>query len=930
MNLKSIKKDVLSQLRGTEILYGDILFNNSDCQLLSQSELSIDFLVNVAGENEAVEYSLAINGNLNGDFSLIPMLNKKSIEWDRYTYACLLQYEQELSLLDPKGKIEHKKYTRQGMIVRVLEERRQKAEKASYRIRWADNIYGDHVLTNENGVHYKVFLRDFEAETGYDDSWDSRLNKLGTTKHIMYAFDLLKGDPDLYDSLDKTYPFIEVYCDPLNDYRITWHYPHKLPVGEQHLLARHFKKRNFIANTDVAVKSFLDFIENAEEFETIHIRPEVTEKVERAFERSLLSELGQTYKPDYSLINAELFPYQKEGVEFVLFKKVAIIADEMGLGKTIQAITASVLKKQIFGFSRVLVVCPATLKTQWKKEIEAFTDEKALIIAGTPKERALQYLDDEHYFLIVNYETIMRDSAAINEAGIDFLILDEAQKVKNFETKTSSSVKRLQAKHTLIITGTPIENRLIDIFSVVSVLDPYFFGPLWEFSYQHCLFDPAKTNKINGYYDLKALNAQLSDILIRREKRNVLDQLPNVQQFDIPVALAPEQAEYHASYARGVANIIRKKFLTAYDMQRLQLLLANMRMVCDSTYLVDEETNVSPKMEELEHILLDEFDLRNTDRKVIIFSEWVKVHKLIGQMLRKNKIGFVELNGKVPVKLRFDLIKKFENSPECNVFLSTEAGGAGLNLQFADTLINFELPWNPAKKNQRIGRIDRLGQKSGTLTILNLITQRSIEQQIAAGLLVKQNLFEGVLDSGSRTDYVDFSSKGRSQFIDQLESFINSTDAGADGSVEADDLAQEVSAESIERDDEISEDLALVISGDEDAEAFDLSEAAADAVADAMADAAADAVDPRDERETHDTRETLDERDMSEASKGHGPSPGDSSAKVAELEQVMTSGMQFLSGLFKMSTGKEMGLENQQIKINKETGEVTMTFKLPI
>jgi hypothetical protein len=188
MNLNPIKKEILSQLSEVEIAYGEILFNNCDCQILSQSAVSIDFLIDAANENESLEYSLLIDREEDGVLQLTPELNKKTMAWDRYSYACLLQYEQELSLLDPKEKIEHKKYTRQGMIQRVLNERRQKADKALYRIRWANNIYGDHTLTNDQGVRYKVLLRDFEAETGYDDSWDSRLNKLGTTKHIMFAF----------------------------------------------------------------------------------------------------------------------------------------------------------------------------------------------------------------------------------------------------------------------------------------------------------------------------------------------------------------------------------------------------------------------------------------------------------------------------------------------------------------------------------------------------------------------------------------------------------------------------------------------------------------------------------------------------------------------------------------------------------------------
>jgi len=607
------------------------------------------------------------------------------------------------------------------------------------------------------------------------------------------------------------------------------------------------------------------------------------------------------YVPDFSMIKIDLFKYQKEGIEFVLFKKAAIIADEMGLGKTVQAIGAALLKKQIFNFKKTLIVCPASLKEQWKKEIEKFSNEKALVLQGFPHERAKQYLDDNYYFFIVNYETILRDATAINKAGMDFLIMDEAQRAKNYETKTASSLKRIEAKHKLIITGTPIENRLIDIFSLFSILDPGFLGPLWEFSYQHCLFDPVKFNKINGYYDLQKLNKKLEEVLIRREKRNVLDQLPNVQQINIPVNLSPLQYELHGSYARGVGQIIKKPYITPYDLQRLMLLLTNMRMVCDSTYLIDEETNESPKLEELKYILLEKLDVPNNDRKIIIFSEWVKVHKLIGKLLRDNNIGFVELSGKIPVKLRGELIRKFESNPHYKIFLSTEAGGSGLNLQVANTLINFELPWNPAKKNQRIGRIDRIGQKSSKLTIFNFITRRSIEEQIALGLIVKQSLFDGVLGNESGFNFVDFSSKGRSQFISQIEAFVTALEA----QVEPEEIRQFA-------------EIGQAVAGEEPV-----------AVPLEQTPVSVEHPEKSDLQEIDLTDDALDELPVETKTPSAQASEPKPATKAEELEQVMNNGMQFLSGLFKMSTGKDMGIENQKIEINKETGEVVMRFKLP-
>jgi SNF2 family DNA or RNA helicase len=500
-------KKVREVLPKTELIHGELKFNNNDCQILSQSAVSFELMVSHTQQARQFELKLDVYDN-----DVIPVMEGERSGWDRFSYACLLQVEYELSLLDVREVLEHKKYTREGMIKRVMDERRMKAENAKYHIKWASNIYGDHILTNENGIKYKVFLRDFENETGYSDSMDSRLNKLGTTKHIMFAFKELKNNHSLYNRMNKTYPFIEIYCDPLNDYKITWHYPHTLPVNEQLLISRYFKNARFI--DDSKSITFLGFLNEAVEFPIIRIRPEVQEKIETAYEEEMLAKLSKEYHPDYSLIKTELFPYQKEGVEFALFRKTAIIADEMGLGKTLQAIVTAIQKKAVFGFRKTLVVCPASLKEQWKKEIEKFTGEKALVIGGLPEEREMQYKDEDHFFYIINYETILRDRIALNNAAYDFLILDEAQRIKNYETKTASSVSKLMVKHILVITGTPIENRLIDIFSLVSAINPRFFGPLWEFSYQHCLFDPVKQNKINGYYDLQKLNKRLDTILL--------------------------------------------------------------------------------------------------------------------------------------------------------------------------------------------------------------------------------------------------------------------------------------------------------------------------------------------------------------------------------------------------------------------------------
>ena len=889
--LKSLRND--PEISDLTLRQGQSLYLNGQCLLLTQGRVEFEFLVNDTYD----------------DFFLSLYVEEKTIRAEnkhsnqevllQHIIGCLLQLADELDRLNlqpPQGKA----YTREGMIQRVMEERRLKALKAEYHIEFAHNPYGEHILTNERGAKYKLTFRDMPEETGYCTCPDYRTNKLGTCKHLIFAFTKKKGKKKSLRKPRTNYPFVEIYVDSLQDHAIRWFYPDPITNPEiQALLDQFFNEEQTLEVEKIY--HFLNFLELAEGYKQILIRPEVHEKVEQVFNQKTLKQVQEQYPIDYSLINAELYPYQKEGVEFATYKEGVIIADEMGLGKTLQAITTAVMKKKIFGFERTLVVCPASIKDQWKSEIEKFCSEKAIVVSGKPEERALMYLDAEAYFVIVNYETVLRDRQVMNAANFDFIILDEAQRIKNFETITARSIKKLNKKHALVITGTPIENKLIDLYSIVEFLDPYFLSPLWEFSYQHCYFDTKAKNKITGYYNLQTLNERLQPLLIRREKREVIKQLPSITEINVPVEMSVDQQEYHANFAHAIGRILGKKFISAYDMQRLMMLMNQMRMACDSTFLIDKETNISPKLEELKFILQDQLNVKSAGRKVIIFSEWVRMLGLIGKLLRSLDIGFVELSGKVPISKRQHLIHEFFNNPQCHIFLSTEAGGAGLNLQAADTVINFELPWNPAKKNQRIGRIDRLGQQNDHLTVINLITKDSIEMRIASGLILKQNLFEGALNESSTLDEVDFSSKGRSQFLKQIELMIDEmaipTQAESEETYQEEPYVEEVRTEELD-----------LTKEPEDVEAeIPPIQASKEISAQPLPESPATSSHSR----TH--------------SSDSSPHPKE---KMKEMEVVMNQGMNFLSGLFKMATGKSLGAEGQKIEIDPETGEVVMRFKL--
>lgn len=875
---QSIKEQIKALIGSPEISETEYrkvraIYINGDCQILSRSARGFDVLV---FDEDDVEVNILYSE----EESLRYFRDGKPLPWDSYGLAALMQIDEELEKPQHKIALEGKRYSREGMIKRVLEERKAKALKAKYTIQFADNIYGEHLLTNEKGTHYKITLRDFENETGYIDNPDLKTNKLGTTKHIMFAFTALRAQPETFNKLSKFYPFVEVYLDPLNDYRITWHYPHSLKPEIATLITKYFGDKKYIKED--AVKDFLTFIREATEQPQILIRPEVEEKIKKAWDREMLDVVKKEEELDFSSLKGTLFPYQQEGVAFATFRDGAIIADEMGLGKTIQAIATAVMKKKLFGFKKTLIICPASLKEQWKQEIEKFSHEKAVVAEGLPEQRASLYRNSDAYFIIANYETVLRDWREMNRMETDFIILDEAQKIKNFSTITAQSIKLLEKKHALVITGTPIENRLIDLYSITQFIDPQFLAPLWEFSYQHCYFDENKADKITGYYNLQQLNERLKPILIRREKRKVLKELPQVTEITVPVALHLEQEIYHASYAKGIAAILRKKFISPFDLQKLMLLMNSMRMVCDSTFLVDKESYISPKLHELKHIILEKLDLKNHKGKVIIFSEWITMLHLIGKMLHECGIGFAQLSSQVAVKNRDKLVKKFETDIDCQVFLSTEAGGAGLNLQVANTVINFELPWNPAKKNQRIGRIDRLGQLSKQLTVINLITKNSIETKIASGLTLKQNLFDGVLKNENGPDEVDFSSSGKAQFLQELEEIMS-------GFIAPDTLR----------------------------ELDTIPEAETPMAGETLQDIVSEEGNP----DTVFAGELTEEQESTAAI--------EQQEKMQTMEKVMNQGMEFLSGMFKMATGKDLGLEGQKIEIDKETGDVVMRFKMP-
>ncbi len=331
-------------------------------------------------------------------------------------------------------------------------------------------------------------------------------------------------------------------------------------------------------------------------------------------------------------------------------------------------------------------------------------------------------------------------------------------------------MKRLSSTHVIVLTGTPVENKIEELYSIISFIDPYALGPVYRFLEMHQIRD--SLGKIVGYRELNTIQALLSDICIRRRKKDVLKELPERIDRQLFVTMTDEQTSAHQKYAEAVSRLVSKwkrvGFLDEKDRMRLMLSLNCMRMLTDSTYILDEESRHDTKIDELLCIIEDV--LASGEEKMVVFSQWERMTRLVQVELERRGIGFVHLHGGVPSRKREGLLSTFRADPACRIFLSTDAGGVGLNLQSASIVVNLDLPWNPAVLEQRIGRVYRHGQ-GRRVSVVNLISRGSIEERMLDVLQFKSSLFSGIFDGGS--DEVMLGESTFKRFMRDVESIAD-------------------------------------------------------------------------------------------------------------------------------------------------------------
>jgi superfamily II DNA/RNA helicase len=373
----------------------------------------------------------------------------------------------------------------------------------------------------------------------------------------------------------------------------------------------------------------------------------------------------------------------------------------------------------------------------------------------------------------MNYDTVHRDLEEINAWSPDLVILDEAQRIKNWSTRAAENVKRIESPYCIVLTGTPLENRLEELVSIVQFIDRHRLGPTFRFLDRHQIRDEGASGRVVGYQHLDEIGKTLEPVLIRRRKDQVLNQLPERLDKYLFVPMTKEQFVHHEENREIVGRIALKwrkyGYLSESDQTRLMICLQNMRMSCNSTYLLDKQTDFSTKPDELT-TLLGEI-LEQPGAKVVLFSQWVRMHELVQRRVDKRGWQYGLFNGSVPSKQRKHVIDRFRDDPDCRLLLATDAGGVGLNLQFAQTVINLDMPWNPAVLEQRTGRVHRLGQTQ-PVRVVNFVSQGTIEHGMLSLLDFKRGMFAGVLDGGEKNVFLGKSRLGR--FIETVEKATSS------------------------------------------------------------------------------------------------------------------------------------------------------------
>ena len=491
---------------------------------------------------------------------------------------------------------------------------------------------------------------------------------------------------------------------------------------------------------------------------------ELKEKVKLYLETSL-SIKRQELPPAYRT-SLPLYEFQKKGSVWMTHMKRCLLADQPGLGKTIQTIAA--LSDSNLAPSNILVIANASNKYDpWENEIKKWSSETPLIIGGKAEERSYQWASWKKYkWIVCNYELILRDYDLIKEIKWDAIVCDEAQRISNPSAKTTRAIKSLHAEIRIALTGTPVSNSPVDIFSIMDWLHPGYLGNYKQFFADYVVED--NFGNVRAYKNLPKLFSLLEPFILRRTKEEVLDDFPSLTIQQISFDLSLEEQKIYAAIKTtiidelgGYIDKIDPKTLALVPVKMLRLLqtidhpkLIGEQFEGDSSKLKATKEHLVTILSDIKMLSTGQIPIKEytVDRdKLLIFTQF----KMMAYLLQKELQNYSPLviTGDVLSEDRIKIIEQFNTDPQSRLMILTEAGSTGINLQAASYVINYDLPWSIAKLEQRIGRAHRIGQKKN-VTVYNLIAKNTIDEYISSVLHKKKKISDDIL-VGEKLDQQD-------------------------------------------------------------------------------------------------------------------------------------------------------------------------------
>ncbi len=434
--------------------------------------------------------------------------------------------------------------------------------------------------------------------------------------------------------------------------------------------------------------------------------------------------------------------YQKYGVNWLLtlyrYGFNGILADEMGLGKTLEVIA---LLDSIEEKGSSMVVCPASLIYNWGNEIKRFShDLKVLLISGNKKERLNKIQNMEDYDIIVtSYDYLRRDIAEYQNQVFNYVIIDEAQNIKNQKTQNAECVKQLKAKHRLALSGTPIENSLAELWSLFDFLMPGYLYSYHEFKERF----EAPIVLDNDDKAVSALKAMVSPFILRRVKKEVLKELPDKVDHEYYIEFTPEEKKLYLANLATVNKTMQIEMHDKIDRIAVLAMLTRLREICcDSRLIYDNIQGPSSKIMACMDLVKN---LIENNKKVLIFSSFTTLIDLLIVELKKANIAYHKLIGSTPKEERQRLVESFQNDDTPVFLISLKAGGTGLNLTVAEAVIHIDPWWNISAQNQATDRAHRIGQNAN-VQVYRMLMKDSIEEKITKIQNRKQALAESFVE----------------------------------------------------------------------------------------------------------------------------------------------------------------------------------------